>query len=162
MRKISAMYQWSGGTDAKHSCSECKNCISVQRGKREVRKCVSYGNTEDPYTDWNPAYTACKAFDKKPPKKPILFTGGEDEKPAAKAAPEVTEKKTEKPQKAKEPEKAKKPAAKRDTEKTQRGRQKTTLERKQGKPQKSHTKKSVADKEPKAVQMSIFDFITAG
>lgn len=162
MRKISAMYQWSGGTDPKHSCGECKNCAFIQRGKREVRKCLSYGSTDDPYTDWNPAYIACKAFDKKPPKKPILFSGGEDEKPAAKAAPEVTEKKVEKPQKAKEPEKAKKPVTKKDAEKPQRGKQKTTLEKKTGKPQKSHTRKIVAEKEPKAVQMSIFDFMPAG
>lgn len=159
MRKISAMYQWSGGTDPKHSCGECKNCISVQRGKRDVRKCVSYGSTEDPHTDWNPAYIACKAFDKKPPKKPILFTGGEDEKPVAKVAPETTEKKDEKPQKTKGSGNTKESASKKDTEKPQKVRRKTTPERK---PQKSHTRKNVADKEPKAVQMSLFDFIPAG
>lgn len=71
MRKISAMYEWSGGTDYRHLCKECMNCIPVVINKRSVYKCISYGNTEYPATDWNPAYIACKTFGKSPPRVPV-------------------------------------------------------------------------------------------
>lgn len=74
MRKISAMYEWSGGTDYRHVCKECPNCILVKAGKRTVHKCLSYGNTEYPATDWNPAHIACKAFGKTPPVIPVYKT----------------------------------------------------------------------------------------
>ena len=34
MRKISAMYQFSGGADPVHQCVECCNCKRFQRGSR--------------------------------------------------------------------------------------------------------------------------------
>ena len=71
MRKISAMYQWSGGTDPMHRCGECKNCITRPSGKKEIAKCKSYGDLETFRTDWNPNWIACKAFDRKPPKEPV-------------------------------------------------------------------------------------------
>lgn len=73
LRKISAMYQWSGGADPKHTCGECSNCTSIQRGKQPIRKCVIYGNTEDVHTDWNESYMACRAFGMTPPKTPLLL-----------------------------------------------------------------------------------------
>lgn len=71
MRKISAMYAWSGGTEYRHVCKECRNC--VRAGKRDTYKCLSYG-TDGNATDWNPASIACKAFDQAPPEIPIFFT----------------------------------------------------------------------------------------
>lgn len=71
MRKISAMYEWSGGTDYRHLCKECPNCIPVVINKRTVYKCMSYGNTACQATDWNPAHIACKAFGKTPPQIPV-------------------------------------------------------------------------------------------
>lgn len=74
MRKISAMYEWSGGTDYRHVCKECQNCIQIKVGKRNVHKCLSYGNTASPATDWNAANIACRAFGKKPPKVPVYLS----------------------------------------------------------------------------------------
>lgn len=73
MRKISAMYEWSGGTDYRHTCYECQNCIRTKRGSRTIYKCLSYGNTEEPATDWNEANIACRAFGKKSPKIPVYL-----------------------------------------------------------------------------------------
>ena len=44
-------------------------------GKRNVYKCLSYGNAETPETDWNEAHIACKEFGKTPPKIPVFFSG---------------------------------------------------------------------------------------
>lgn len=62
MRKISYMYQKSGGTDYVHSCRECANCVTALRGKKEVRKCSLYVDTESYRSDWDPGYTACRFF----------------------------------------------------------------------------------------------------
>lgn len=80
MRKISAMYQWSGGTDYRHTCHECRNCVQKKQNKRTVHKCLSYGDTESPETDWKESFIACKAFSKKSPKIPLILQGaGEDQ-----------------------------------------------------------------------------------
>lgn len=79
MRKISAMYEWSGGMDYRHTCGECKNCIRVQAGKRTVLKCMSYCVSASPASDWNANSMACRAFDRSPPKIPVSqsdFEGG--------------------------------------------------------------------------------------
>lgn len=75
MRRISAMYQWSGGTDYRHVCKECSNCVLITTGKRSVYKCISYGNSASAATDWNEANIACKGFGKKPPEIPVYKLG---------------------------------------------------------------------------------------
>ena len=77
MRKISAMYQYFGGTDYRHTCGECNNCIRVTKGKRSVYKCLAYGNTASNATDWKKSYVACRAFDRDPPKIPVFMAGTE-------------------------------------------------------------------------------------
>lgn len=77
MRKISAMYEWSGGMDYRHICGECKNCIRVQIGKRTSWKCLSYGYGMDSSADWNANSMACRAFDRSPPKIPVSQSGFE-------------------------------------------------------------------------------------
>lgn len=62
MRKISKMYEWSGGTDWTHVCKECKNCQKFQKGNRSVYKCLIYGNTDSEASDWKASYIACKKF----------------------------------------------------------------------------------------------------
>ena len=62
MRKISAMYQYSGGADYTHCCCECKNFIVCERGKKNVNKCKAYGVTEGPESDWKATYMACRQF----------------------------------------------------------------------------------------------------
>lgn len=75
MRKISAMYQYSGGTNYRRTCGECRNCIRVAKGKRSVYKCLAYGNTASNATDWKISYVACRAFDRDPPKIPVFKSG---------------------------------------------------------------------------------------
>lgn len=75
MRKISAMYQWSGGTDYCHTCYECRNCIKIKKGSRTVYKCLIYGNTDSTASDWKASEIACKAFNREPPEIPIIKTG---------------------------------------------------------------------------------------
>ena len=58
MRQISAMYEWSGGTDYRHTCYECSRCEAVNEGKRTVYRCKNY----DPDKNWNAANIACKFF----------------------------------------------------------------------------------------------------
>ena len=72
MTKIQAMYKWSGGTDYCHTCHECKNCVRLQKGKRTVYKCLSYGNTDSEATDWKASYIACKAYGLTPPDVPVI------------------------------------------------------------------------------------------
>lgn len=75
MRKISEMYEWSGGTDYRHTCYECSNCIRQAVGKRTVYKCKAYGITENSVTDWNEANIACKHYGKPVSKPPVFFRG---------------------------------------------------------------------------------------
>ena len=62
MRKISKMYQWSGGTDYRNVCKWCRNLVKVKQRQRTAYKCRIYGVTETPETDWQPQHIACKAF----------------------------------------------------------------------------------------------------
>ena len=62
MRKISKMYQWSGGITPFHTCRECRNCRKVGKGNKSVYKCMIYGNTNSEASDWRISWTACKAF----------------------------------------------------------------------------------------------------
>lgn len=55
MRRISEMYQRSGGTNYEHQCSEC---ALFMIGKR--CRCRNY----ELDADWNPNWTACKFFTK--------------------------------------------------------------------------------------------------
>lgn len=73
MRKISKMYEWSGGTDYRYLCAECPNCIREVIGKRTRYKCRAYGVTEGTETDWNPADIACRHYGKPEPETPVFF-----------------------------------------------------------------------------------------
>lgn len=75
MRKISAMYEWSGGTDYRHTCYECKNCQKSPKGNRTVYKCLIYGDTDSSASDWKASYIACRAFDQDPPEIPVIKLG---------------------------------------------------------------------------------------
>lgn len=70
MRRISAMYAWSGGMSPGHTCGECQNCRRFQEGRRAVYKCMAYGNTNSTASDWRVSYMACKYFDKPCPPLP--------------------------------------------------------------------------------------------
>ena len=52
------MYEWSGGTDYRHTCYECSRCDPMNVGKRTVYRCLNY----DPDFNWNAANIACKFF----------------------------------------------------------------------------------------------------
>lgn len=67
------MYEWSGGTDYRHTCYECPNCIRQSAGKRTVYKCKAYGITESSATDWKASYIACKHYGKPAPNPPVFF-----------------------------------------------------------------------------------------
>lgn len=56
MRKISLMYKYSGGTDYRHTCYECRRCVKKPK-KQAKYQCLNYGEE-----DWNPAHIACKLF----------------------------------------------------------------------------------------------------
>ena len=75
MTKIHAMYKWSGGTDYRYTCYECKNCQRFKKGNRTVYKCLIYGNTDSSASDWKASYIACKAFDQEPPERPVIELG---------------------------------------------------------------------------------------
>lgn len=70
MRKISAMYEWSGGADFRHTCGECKNCMKSSKGPRPVYKCLAYGYTNSGASDWKISFTACRHFNKPCPPLP--------------------------------------------------------------------------------------------
>lgn len=72
MRKISAMYRWSGGTDYRHTCSECDHCIQRKAGSRLLHKCMVYGDTGSAASDWKPSYIACKNFNGPLPDIPVI------------------------------------------------------------------------------------------
>ncbi len=58
MRTISAMYEYTGGTDYHHLCGECRSCAETKSGKKMVYRCTTFGSA----AEWNPKYMACKAF----------------------------------------------------------------------------------------------------
>lgn len=72
MRRISAMYKWSGGTDYRHTCKECKNCKKIGKGNKVPYKCMVYGNTNSAASDWKISYIACKAFNIDYRGKPLI------------------------------------------------------------------------------------------
>ena len=66
MRKISEMYQRSGGSAYQHTCGECQNLKERKRGSKTVYKCDLYHYQEEtPYSDWKKTYIACKYFNMK-------------------------------------------------------------------------------------------------
>lgn len=81
MRKISKMYQWSGGTDYRNVCKWCCNLVKAKRNQRTVYKCKIYGITDIPDTDWQPQHIACKAFNAYYQGVPVIH-GGQLEKAA--------------------------------------------------------------------------------
>lgn len=64
MKKIQAMYKCGGGTDYRHTCHECKNCLRIQKGGRKVYKCRIYGESNSAASDWKASYIACRWFDR--------------------------------------------------------------------------------------------------
>lgn len=62
MRRISAMYQLSGGADCNHTCGECADCVIDTEGKRKVPKCRRYEKISGTNPDWNASYMACRFF----------------------------------------------------------------------------------------------------
>lgn len=72
MRKISAMYKWSGGTDYAHTCHECKNCVKMVKASKNIYKCLVYGNTNSEASDWKASYIACKHFNGPVPERSVL------------------------------------------------------------------------------------------
>lgn len=72
MDKSEQMYKWSGGTDYRHTCNECSNCIKVPMGSRKVDKCKAYGVNDSTETNWRASYIACRHFGKVPPEVPVI------------------------------------------------------------------------------------------
>lgn len=64
MRRASAMYEWSGGTDYRHTCFECKNCLRQQVRKQTQYKCRVYQVLFSSEKPWKPSFIACRFFDK--------------------------------------------------------------------------------------------------
>lgn len=80
MRKISEMYQWSGGTDYRRTCNECRNCKKVKRGSRTIYKCLAYGDTASAASDWKASYIACRHFNKPVPEVCVMELGMQRQK----------------------------------------------------------------------------------
>lgn len=80
MRKISKMYQWSGGTDYRNVCKWCCNLVKAKRNQRTVHKCRIYGITDTPETDWQPQHIACKAFNMDYRGLPVIQGGRRESK----------------------------------------------------------------------------------
>lgn len=57
MKKISEMYRLSGGTDYRHTCSECFNC----RKDKNIYRCRLYEEAGGK-GPWKPYFIACKFF----------------------------------------------------------------------------------------------------
>lgn len=70
--KIEAMYEYSGGTDYRHLCTECNNFMRVFTGSRTVFKCRIYGDTASEASDWRASYIACKAFNQPYDGRPLI------------------------------------------------------------------------------------------
>lgn len=62
MRKISEMYQQSGGTSYKNKCRECQFFCRIQGNRKEMYRCGKY---PDPQALWNTEFIACKFFEEK-------------------------------------------------------------------------------------------------
>lgn len=81
MTKIESMYQWSGGTDYRHTCYECRNCLRVKRRGRQVYKCLVYGCTDTAETDWKEFNIACRFYNQIHRGEPLMkmYTGKKQE-----------------------------------------------------------------------------------
>ena len=84
MRRISAMYQLSGGANYNHTCGECANCIRITVGKRKVTKCSKYRKLSGTDPDWKVSYMACRFFrveqatPKKDPVEQVIWQASPD------------------------------------------------------------------------------------
>lgn len=57
MRKISEMYERSGGTSWEHKCKECRSLLTCKKDKI----CIKHPKK----ANWNENYIACKFFRRK-------------------------------------------------------------------------------------------------
>lgn len=55
MRKISEMYERSGGTSWEHKCKECRSLLGCKKDKI----CIRYPEK----ANWNEDYIACKFYE---------------------------------------------------------------------------------------------------
>ena len=60
MRKISYMYQISGGTDHRHFCEECIHCVPMSDVTCRKDQYICAKHPEHP--QWNPYWISCKKF----------------------------------------------------------------------------------------------------
>ena len=61
-RPIQLMYQKYGEHSEGVVCAGCCNCLFTKNGGKKIFKCLAYGVTADPSTDWHPNRTACGYF----------------------------------------------------------------------------------------------------
>lgn len=61
-RPIQLMYQKYGEHSEGVVCAGCCNCLFTKNGGKKIFKCLAYGVTADPSTDWHPSRTACGYF----------------------------------------------------------------------------------------------------
>lgn len=60
---IQRMYDFAGGTDYRHLCYECSNCVDVENGDSHTRsKCLVFGDDGTVKSDWRRSNIACKLF----------------------------------------------------------------------------------------------------
>ena len=59
--KIKAMHRFHG-KDHQHKCKDCCNLIE-KYWQRKYHKCLVYGDSNAPSTDWAKSYVACGHFD---------------------------------------------------------------------------------------------------
>lgn len=76
--KIEIMYQWSGGTDYRHTCHECENCIRILTGSKTGYKCEVYGMSSGTETDWRPANIACRYYNLPYMGPPVMMLAGKE------------------------------------------------------------------------------------
>lgn len=60
--KIGSMYRRYGEHSEGICCGGCHNCKKTVKGGKKIYKCLAYGVSDDPSTDWNPMYNACGYF----------------------------------------------------------------------------------------------------
>ena len=74
MRKISLMYQLSGGCSFRHKCKECKHCKKVIHNVTINKSFVDYAEYQlclkhPEQSDWNGNWMACRWFEERGRKK---------------------------------------------------------------------------------------------
>lgn len=85
MRRISGMYERSGGCDYRYTCKECRH-IHIEAGKtrwghqKQEASCGLYRRLYGP-APWNPKWGACKFFTDQQPEQMNIwdFMGVEHE-----------------------------------------------------------------------------------